>query len=488
MPKITSKQSKELKCLALLGEPSPEIIAWVASKRAEPGTAKAQRVGAPRCITTSKGTHGYVRVGAESMQRIAEAAEKRAADRAGDGGMGRTGAQGGENLIAAEWQCTNVITEFFRPSLTLFLDAIILFPPHPWTLPVLPWDLFGEISVVFRTPDPIVSLNSRAQLLVRTLVSDLTLPPMIHSLELLPINGPKRLEGREWELVLSRMRNLTNLGISQHVELTDIARQGISFRLTHFTAFDHLVESWGAFLHTQSTIVQLELDLTMAGPAPFLPALKTLIARAESAAQILERNSVAELILSQPDTDLRGIPDDALGIFARAQPGLVTLRLGCGELLALMNLPNVCVGVVNLILDGDGTWEWDRQLRTLRGALSELRKSKSPALRTLRLVAWDRQPSARNVFKAVRSRSVAGRLSSVHYCNEVRGCHHWARSKDELGDEAGCDFAKSKLLESVEETPSWMEEEDTDEDVVLPPNSEYWDLDDSDRELSPDSD
>ncbi|KAJ7212362.1 hypothetical protein C8J57DRAFT_1733139, partial [Mycena rebaudengoi] len=471
MPKITSEKSKELKCLALLGEPSPEIRAWVASKRAEPGTAKAralERLAASqlrkarvaelmrlRQTSMSRKTilfsDGYVRVGAESLQRIAEAAEKRAADRAA---MEERVERERKTLVRL-----NVLSRSTRPIVRRFLYHRI-----------------------------VVSLNSRAQLLVRTLESDPTLPPMIHSLELLPINGVKRLEGREWELVLSRMRNLTNLGISEHVELTDIARQGISFQLTHFTAFDHLVESWGAFLHTQPTIVQLELDLTMAGPAPFLPALKTLIARAEPAAHILERNSVAELILSQPDTDLRGIPDDALDIFSRAQPGLVTLRLGCGELLALMNLPNVCVGIVNLVLDGDGTWEWDRQLRTLRGALSELRKSRSPALRTLRLVAWDRQPSARNVFKAVQSRSVAGRLSNVHYCNETQGCHHWARSKDDLGGEAGCDFAKGKLLESVEETPSWMEEEDTDEEVVMPPDSEYWDLDDSDRELSPDSD
>ncbi|KAJ7260645.1 hypothetical protein C8J57DRAFT_1636742, partial [Mycena rebaudengoi] len=417
MPKITSKQSKELKCLALLGEPSPEIIAWVASKRAEPGTAKAralERLAASQlrkarvaelmrlrqasmCRQTILFSDGYVRVGAESMQRIAEAAEKRAADRAAM-----------EEWVERERKVARLIN--LRNQ--------------------------GKENRKF-------THLSSYQLTVR--------------------NGSKAASGS------CTSNSRTSLG------------KGSAFDLLTSPAFDHLVESWGAFLHTQSTIVQLELDLTMAGPAPFLPALKTLIARAESAAQILERNSVAELILSQPDTDLRGIPDDALGIFARAQPGLVTLRLGCGELLALMNLPNVCVGVVNLILDGDGTWEWDRQLRTLRGALSELRKSKSPALRTLRLVAWDRQPSARNVFKGVRSRSVAGRLSSVHYCNEVRGCHHWARSKDELGDEAGCDFAKK-------ETPSWMEEEDTDEDVVLPPNSEYWDLDDSDRELSPDSD
>ncbi|KAJ7232567.1 hypothetical protein C8J57DRAFT_1533042 [Mycena rebaudengoi] len=309
----------------------------------------------------------------------------------------------------------------------------------------------------------------------------------VRSLEILPINTPQRVEGPAWESVLHQMRHLKNLGVSEHVELTDIGQQGISFQLTHFTAFDNLVVPWSAFLQTQPQIVHLELDLTVSGPTPVLPALQTLIARSGTAAEMLEQNTITELILSQPDTDLRGISDTALDVFSRAQPGLITLRLGSGELLALTSIPNFLLSVVHLVIDADRTWVWDKQLRTLRSALSKLKKKNTPALRNLRLVAWDRQPSAKNVFKAVRVRGPVARLASVHYCNE-RGCHHWSRVRDDVGHEVPCDFFEGKVLEYVDDEPSWLQGEDTDEEVALPPDSEFWDLDDTDRELSPDSD
>ncbi|KAJ7248074.1 hypothetical protein C8J57DRAFT_1240584 [Mycena rebaudengoi] len=411
--KITSKQSKELKCSVLLGSPSPVVKAWLAAKSSQPGSAKARalerlaeaRIRKARVETLMRlrqpplrtifCSDGLVVPGVETSRRIAEAAAKRAADR-----------------LEAEERATRKLK--------------------------------------------------------------------VRSLELLPIHTPHRLEGPEWELVLHEMKNLKNLGVSEYVELTDVGRQGITFRLTHFTAFDNLVASWSALLPTQSHIVHLELDLTVSGPAPVLPALKTLIARSGPAAEMLEKNSITELILSQPDTDLRGISDTALDVFSRAQPGLVTLRLGSGELLALMSLPSFCVGIVHLIVDADRTWVWDKQLRTLRSALSKLKKKNMPALRTLRLVAWDRQPSAKNLFKAVRARGPVARLTSVHYCNEW-GCHHWSRSKDDVGHELPCDFFE-------EDGPSWLDGEDSDEEVVLPPDSEFWDLDDTDREASSDSD
>ncbi|KAJ7253591.1 hypothetical protein C8J57DRAFT_1237390 [Mycena rebaudengoi] len=268
-----------------------------------------------------------------------------------------------------------------------------------------------------------VGLNSNAQLLIRTLAADDSLPPMVRSLEFLPINSPGRLEGPEWEQVLSQMSNLLNLGVSEHVELTNTGLQGISFGLTRFSAFDHLTERWGVFLQSQPTIVHLELHLTLAGPAPVLPALKTLIARPEPAAQVLEKNSVDELILSRPDTDLRGISDDALKTFTRGQPGVDTLRLGCGELVALIEYPN---------------------LRTLRAALSRLTAQTTPYLRTIRLVAWDRQPRVKLIFAAVSAGPRLKTLTNIHYCNEMRGCHNWSHSNDMRGDGVGCDFHKDQ--------------------------------------------
>ncbi|KAJ7256712.1 hypothetical protein C8J57DRAFT_1517350 [Mycena rebaudengoi] len=417
--KITSKQSKELKCSALLGSPSPAVQAWLAAKSSQPGSAKAralERLAEARLrksrvetlmrlrqppLRTIFCSDGLVVPGVETSRRIAEAAAKRAADR-----------------LEAEQRATRKLK--------------------------------------------------------------------VRSLELLPIHTPHCLEGPEWESVLHQMRNLKNLGMSKYVELTDVGRQGITFRLTHFTAFEDLVASWSALLQTQPHIVHLELDLTISDPAPVLPALKTLIARSGPAAEMLEKNSITELILSQPDTDLRGISDTALEVFSRAQPGLVTLRLGSGELLALANLPNLCLGIVHLIVDADRTWVWDKQLRTLRSALSQLKKKNTPALLTLRLFAWDRQPSAKNLFKAVRARGPVARLTTVHYCNEW-GCHHWSRSKDDVGHELPCDFFEGKVLEYVEDAPSWLDGEDSDEEVVLPPDSEFWDLDDTDREPSSDS-
>lgn len=167
--------------------------------------------------------------------------------------------------------------------------------------------------------------------------------------------------GPDWDRVLIEMANLTSLSISIHVDISNAALHGITFRLTFFRSFSQLTRRWTQFLENQPNLAFLELYEPLLSHVPQLPALKNLIATAPLAAQILEVNVVPSIILYQRTNGIRHIDSVSLEKFARAKPGLVKLRLRCAQLIALADeAPVVLLGILDLTLDSDRSWETDK--------------------------------------------------------------------------------------------------------------------------------
>ncbi|KAJ7232566.1 hypothetical protein C8J57DRAFT_1533041 [Mycena rebaudengoi] len=206
----------------------------------------------------------------------------------------------------------------------------------------------------------IVVRNQKHRALVRTLSSDGVLPPLVRTLEFQWTEYCGRVWGPAWDDVLIGMTNLKELTIADHVQLSNTARQGITFSLIHFSTSAAILGNWSLLLQNQPTIELLEVAVTLAGPTPVLPNLKRAILTPSVAAKLLEVNTISDIIFYPTFLhNVRTISQGDLRLFARAQPGLVTLRLRCKQFLNLLSAPNIFAQLKHLVLDDDKTWRSD---------------------------------------------------------------------------------------------------------------------------------
>ncbi|KAJ7212361.1 hypothetical protein C8J57DRAFT_1733138 [Mycena rebaudengoi] len=240
----------------------------------------------------------------------------------------------------------------------------------------------------------IVVRNRKHRGLVRTLASDTALPPLVHTLEFQWTEYCGRVWGPAWDRVLIGMTNLTDLTVADHVQLSHTARQGITFTLKYFSTSAAILGNWSLFLQNQPTIELLELEVALVGTTPVLPNLRRAILTPSIAAKLLEVNTIPEVIFYPTFLhNVRTIPRDDISLFARAQPGLVTLRLRCKQFLNLLTAPNMFAQLRHLVLDDDKSWRSDPLISNLRAVSYHLSSDLVPLLSTLRMVSSDTRPS-----------------------------------------------------------------------------------------------
>ncbi|KAJ7234263.1 hypothetical protein C8J57DRAFT_1480055 [Mycena rebaudengoi] len=188
-----------------------------------------------------------------------------------------------------------------------------------------------------------IAITKKGPLLVRTLASDRSLPPMFLPEE----RGQIRVNGLEWEWVLQQMSNLKFLTICDYIELTPAALQGITFQLKSFYSCDALVAPWTQLLQNQTAVEELNIHGDIEGAVPLLPALINVT------------------------RVLGGMHPSVIDTLGHVNATLLqTLRLRCPDFLFISHLPNLLPALRHLILDDDVTWQMtDRKYpRTLRSA------------------------------------------------------------------------------------------------------------------------
>ncbi|KAJ7281289.1 hypothetical protein C8J57DRAFT_1499991 [Mycena rebaudengoi] len=301
-----------------------------------------------------------------------------------------------------------------------------------------------------------IAIIKKGDLLVRTLASDRSLPPMIHSLQFLPEQwGELRLNGVEWEQVLQQMSHLRFLTICDLIELTPAALQGINFRLKSLSSCDGLSTPWTRLLQSQTTVEELNIHGDIEGPVPLLPALKNVCASPLTVAKLLEYNpSISEATFYRRSRVIGGMLPSVIDTLGRVNTGLLqTLRLRCPDFLFISHVPNLLPALQHLILDDDVSWQLtDRKYPpTLRAASRKLNIDVVPSLLTLRLVGARTHHNPSEIILAFRSQTLSlPQLHNIHFCTPIN-CYNWSLLEHERGSHVECEYFEGDFLKTVTE-------------------------------------
>ncbi|KAJ7262552.1 hypothetical protein C8J57DRAFT_1632449 [Mycena rebaudengoi] len=230
-----------------------------------------------------------------------------------------------------------------------------------------------------------------AQVLVNSLASNPELPPMVHSILFLP--SALVIEGPIWERVLCQLTNLTQLGISDHMRLTQGRLHNMSFQLLSFVSFSDCPPVWADLLQQQRQLEILEIRGDLLGQTPLLPALQTACLNAAVAAEMLELNHLPDVeFLVQHPAD-PSISPQHLRRFSHALPGLERLRLRCTQLVCFLdNALPLLQELRSLVVDGDPSWTTNLLAKHFRSAASLLLPKQLPQMRKVRFVSAYRHP------------------------------------------------------------------------------------------------
>ncbi|KAJ7256753.1 hypothetical protein C8J57DRAFT_1517386 [Mycena rebaudengoi] len=306
-----------------------------------------------------------------------------------------------------------------------------------------------------------IAITKKGPLLVRTLASDRSLPPMIHSLQFLPEEwGQIRVDGLEWEQVLQQMSNLKFLTICDYIELTPAALQGITFRLKSLYSCDGLVAPWTLLLQNQMAVEELNIHGDIEGAVPVLPALRNVCAPPLTVANLLEHNpSIVEATFFRRSRVLGSMHPSVMDTLGRVNASILqTLRLRCPDFLYISHLPSLLPVLRHLVLDDDVTWQMtDRKYpRTLRSASQKLNIDVVPNLHTLRLVGARTHHNPSDIILAFRGQTLdLPHLHNIHFCTPTN-CYNWSLLAHERGSIVDCEYFEGDFLQTI---PEWDQED-----------------------------
>ncbi|KAJ7265090.1 hypothetical protein C8J57DRAFT_1511651 [Mycena rebaudengoi] len=245
-----------------------------------------------------------------------------------------------------------------------------------------------------------IIVSDGGQALVKSLASNNTLPPMVHSILFLP--SALIIEGPMWERVLCEMTHLTQLGISDHLRLTRACLNDFSFQLLSFISFGNCPSVWADLLRLQFRLEILEIRGNILGPPPILPAIHTACVNSAIAVQMLQLSWPLNLEMVVRNPAHPAISTRDLVRFANGRPGLQRLRLHRRQFLPLLNnAPELLKELQSLVID---TGPFSMSIRTKAYIFSAsmplrlVRKTRirdGKLVRRVRLVSVEREPMPR---------------------------------------------------------------------------------------------
>ncbi|KAJ7231807.1 hypothetical protein C8J57DRAFT_1730064 [Mycena rebaudengoi] len=262
-----------------------------------------------------------------------------------------------------------------------------------------------------------------AQVLVNSLANNPELPPMVHSILFLP--SALIIEGPIWERVLCQLTNLTQLGISDHMRLTQGRLHNMSFQLLSFVSFSDCPPVWADLLQQQRQLEILEIRGDLLGQTPLLPALQTACLNAAVAAEMLELNHLpdVEFLVRHPADP--SISPQHLRRFANALPGLERLRLRCTQLVCFLdNALPLLQELRSLVVDGDPSWTTNLLTKHFCSAASLLLPKQLPQMRKVRFVSAYRHPDVSKMVESLHTRCSLPGLEYLHLCAS-NACAEW---------------------------------------------------------------
>ncbi|KAJ7785317.1 hypothetical protein DFH07DRAFT_948399 [Mycena maculata] len=185
-----------------------------------------------------------------------------------------------------------------------------------------------------------IVVSRRAKMLVRALAKNGRLAPMIQTLVFEKTRANVRLPEREWNRVLLRMRNLEHLVVTHQVPLAREAVSRLPFHLIFLGARCTVAGAWADLVASQASLEVLYFEADFHAKLPMLPKLATLKAKPSDVARFMESHSgLLDVWLwsGSPNSGEAGLKTPDLHRLAASPSRLLTIRLGAGQLLMLLN-------------------------------------------------------------------------------------------------------------------------------------------------------
>ncbi|KAJ7785316.1 hypothetical protein DFH07DRAFT_763908 [Mycena maculata] len=183
-----------------------------------------------------------------------------------------------------------------------------------------------------------IVMSRRAKMLIKTLVFENT-------------RANVRLE---WNRVLLRMQNLKHLVVTNQVPLAREAISRLPFCLIFFGARCTVAGAWADLVASQTSLEVLCFE------DEFFSKLPTLKARPADVARFMEsHSSLLDVWLwsGSPNSGQAGLTSPELDRLTRSPSRPLTMRLGAGQLLILLDeAPALLSAVVHIAIDEDDDW------------------------------------------------------------------------------------------------------------------------------------